>query len=83
MFYILHKLNLFFHQIILWLYNDVDKAFSTGGFVGAGITASVFHLNYWYWAKVIVSALLGGLVNIAIKKVVNHFFKSGKEHENE
>ena len=56
MFYILHKLNLFFHQIIIWLYNDVDKAFSAGGFVGAGITASVFHLKYWYWAKVIVSA---------------------------
>jgi phosphate/sulfate permease len=73
--YLLQKLNLLLHQIIYWIYNDADKAFFTGGFVGAGFTSTLFHLNYWYWAKVIVSAIIGGVINILIKKVVDRFFK--------
>lgn len=66
-----------------WLYNDADKAFGTGGFIGAGFTATILHVNYWYWAKVIVSALIGGIVNILVKRLFDYFHpKQGKGQSN-
>lgn len=80
--YLLQKLNLFIHQLISWLYNDAEKAFVTGGFLGAGFTSSILNLNYMYWAKVVVSAIIGGVINILIKKVVDRFYpKKGGNHE--
>jgi hypothetical protein len=77
----LHKLNIIFHQLLYWLYNDSEKVFGTGGFVGAGVTATFVNLNYLYWAKVIVSAVIGGLVNIGLKKLVDSLKK--REDKNE
>jgi len=78
----LQKFNLLIHQIVYWLYNDADKAFFTGGFIGAGFTSTLIHINYWYWAKVVVSAIIGGVVNIAIKRLVDFFHKrKGNNHE--
>lgn len=80
--FLLQKLNLFFHQLIYWLYNDADKAFFTGGFIGAGLTSTLININYWYWAKIIVSAFIGGVINILIKKVAEHYFpKKGGNNE--
>ena len=74
----LHKINILIHQIIYWLYADSDKAFFSGGFFAAGFTSTIIHLNYWYWAKVVVSAFIGGIVNIFIKKFIERFTKGGK-----
>ncbi|MCF8254880.1 MAG: hypothetical protein K9H61_02320 [Bacteroidia bacterium] len=71
--FLLQKLNYLLHQVFHWLYNDADKVFFTGGVLGAGFTSTLIHLNYWYWAKVVVSAIIGGVINILIKKVVDHF----------
>lgn len=70
-----NKFLILVHHFITWLYHDSEKAFGAGGFIGAGFTATMIHLNYWYWAKVVVSAVIGGLVNILIKKLVDSFNK--------
>ena len=85
MFQMLHKLNLLFHQIIFWLYSDNERSWTIGGCLGAGFSTAVLHINYLYWIKVVVSALVGGTVNILVKKLIDYIGKRmGKEgHPNE
>ncbi|MCA0428811.1 MAG: hypothetical protein LCH37_15350 [Bacteroidetes bacterium] len=81
----MQKLLLFFFSCVTWLYSDSGKAWESGGILGAGITATVLplHINYIYWIKVVVSALIGGLVNLAIKKLVDRFSSKRKEDYHE
>jgi hypothetical protein len=79
---ILHKIHILIQNLIFWIYNDADNAFGTGGFIGAGFIATMSHLNYWYWAKVIVSAIIGGVVNILVKRLfdIYHPKQGGKNN---
>lgn len=81
----MQKLLLFFFSCVTWLYNDSGKAWESGGILGAGITATVvpLHINYIYWGKVVVSAIIGGLVNLGIKKLVDCYSRkrTGGNHE--